>query len=89
MPRNVAVGVISSMKFVLRATTTRIGFGAVEPSAAASVDTSRDGARAEERESTGSTELTERMERSAARMARMVHESTRMQSADDAGEVGE
>ena len=55
----------------------------------ASVDTSRDGARAEERESTGSARTGKvRMERSATRMARMVHESTRMQSADDAGEIG-
>ncbi len=80
-PMNVAKGIIAS-------TYPASGdFGAVEPSAAASVDTSRDGARAEERESTGSTDR-ESMG-SAARMARMVHESTRMQSADDAGEVGE
>ena len=45
MPRNVAVGVNSSMTVVVRAATLRIGFGAVDPSAAASVDASR-GARA-------------------------------------------
>ena len=81
MPRNVAIGVISLTRRSPREAARRLDFDAIEPSAAASVDTSRDGARAcvEEREST----------ESAARMARMEHESTRMQSAaDDSGEVG-
>ena len=80
MPRNVAIGVISLTRRSPREAARRLDFDAIEPPAAASVDTSRDGARAcvEEREST----------ESAARMARMVHESTRMQSADDSGEVG-
>ena len=80
MPRNVAIGVISLTRRSPREAARRLDFDAIEPSTAASVDTSRDGARAcvEEREST----------ESAARMARMVHESTRMQSADDSGEVG-
>ena len=80
MPRNVAIGVISLTRRSPREAARRLDFDAIEPPAAASVDTSRDGARAcvEEREST----------ESAARMARMVHESTRMQSADDSGVVG-
>ena len=83
MPRNVAIGVISLTRRSPREAARRLDFDAIEPSAAASVDTSRDGACAcvEERESTGSAA---RM----ARMARMVHESTRMQSADDSGEIG-
>ena len=78
-----------SVKMTAVGTNCSMCFESGVGGANASVDTSRDGARAEERESTGSTELTERMERSAARMARMLHESIRMQSADDAGEVGE
>ena len=88
MPRNVAIGVISLTRRSPREAARRLDFDAIEPSTAASVDTSRDGARAcvEERESTESTER--ESTGSAARMARMVHESTRMQSADDSGEVG-
>ena len=73
MPRNVAIGIISLTRRSPRETARRLDFDPIEPSAAASVDTSRDGARAEERESTGSA----RTERTGS-----------MQSADDAGEVG-
>ena len=86
MPRNVAIGVISLTRRSPREAARRLDFDAIEPPAAASVDTSRDGARAcvEERESTESTER--ESTGSAARMARMDH--ARMQSADDSGEVG-
>ena len=49
MPRNVAIGVISLTRRSPREAARRLDFDAIEPSTAASVDTSRDGARAEER----------------------------------------